>query len=390
MLTRRHIIFSILFFAYVTAHAGNVKVRLLADQQVKSFIFSSANGGYELYADGRIVSFPESPVIFQLDVVGDSISVKALEKPVGVFSMVYFIGSNVENVFKIKTLQPAKPTKSYTDNLVISVSNKHFKLINDVDIENYVAGVVESESGGSATNEYYKLQSILCRTYILSHLRRHELDGFNLCDQVHCQAYNSRTIRENILSSVASVKGLVVVDSELELITAAYHSNCGGETVNSENVWSLPTSYLKSIKDTFCIKQPHATWQKTILVTDWVQYLSSKYNYPINDSLAFNKALSCTVQSDGRCMYFPDTGVATIPLRTIREDWKLKSTYFTIAKKDDYVVFSGRGYGHGIGLCQEGAMEMSKKGYTYKAIIHHYYKDVHIVDLSVLDFFKQE
>ncbi len=387
----RKIIFTSFFFAACFfTHAENVKVRIFSDQQINSFIFSLSAGGYELYADGKIIPTVEGPGIYQLDVIGDSISVKALENKVGVFSVVYFIGANVENTFKIKSLLSAKPAKTYDDNLIVSVVNKNFKLVNDVDIENYVAGVVESESGGYATAEYYKLQSILCRSYTLSSLRRHELEGFNLCDQVHCQAYNCKTVRSNIISAVSSAKGLVIVDSELELISAAYHSNCGGETVNSENVWLLPKPYLKSIKDTFCTKEPHATWQKKISTIEWTQYLASKYNYPVSDSFALNKVLTCSVQNQERCICFPDAGSPTILLRTIRDDWKLKSTFFTVTQKDGFTVFNGRGFGHGIGVCQEGAMQMSKKGYSYKDIIHYYYKDVHIVDLSVLDFFKQE
>lgn len=387
---RYNLVFTFIFcFLFLVVNSENVKVRVFAGEQISSFVFSSAGESYELFADGHIISLPEAPSIFQFDVKGDSIQVKTLEKPVGTYSAVYLIGAGVQNAFKLKILQSEKLPRSYTENLIVKVVNGFFLLVNDVDIENYVAGVVESESGAYSTNEYYKLQSILCRTYTLSHLRRHELEGFNLCDQVHCQAYNGKTNKQNIISAVFAAKGLVVVDSELELITAAYHSNCGGQTVNSENVWSLPTSYLKSVKDTFCLKQPHATWQKKIPLNEWKNYLSTKYTYPVNDSALMMKVLTCEVQSDGRCVFFPDN-TCNIPLRNIRDDWKLKSTYFTVTTAGDYVIFNGKGFGHGIGLCQEGAMQMAKKGYSYKDIIHHYYKDVHIVDLSVLDFFKQE
>ena len=62
----------------------------------------------------------------------------------------------------------------------------------------------------------------------------------------------------------------------------------------------------------------------------------------------------------------------------------------SIVPRGDSVVFSGRGYGHGVGLCQEGAMRMAELKYSFKDILNFYYKDVHLVDLSALNYFKQE
>ena len=79
-----------------------------------------------------------------------------------------------------------------------------------------------------------------------------------------------------------------------------------------------------------------------------------------------------------------------IPLKTIRADFKLKSTFFSIKQKGDMVLLNGRGYGHGVGVCQEGAMQMAKLKYSYKDILNFYYKDVYLVNLTALSYFKQE
>jgi stage II sporulation protein D len=83
-------------------------------------------------------------------------------------------------------------------------------------------------------------------------------------------------------------------------------------------------------------------------------------------------------------------GNQRIPYKTIRSDWQLKSAYFSIVERNDSVVICGRGYGHGVGLCQEGAIRMAQLGYSHSYIINFYYKDVEIVDLSRLDFFREE
>lgn len=389
-LNTRYLILNTLYFVLYTfnSNASNINVRILSDLKLKSAIVSPLFGEYTVYADDKIiVKDTNSSSIFSLTVVADSIQLKSFEKTIGTFSKIKLIGKEYPNSFKIKSVSPAGKVKSFDDDLEITVLNQCLRLINRVDLEHYIGGVVQCESGTKTTSEYYRLQSILCRTYALSHFRRHETEGFNLCDQVHCQAYFNKTNDNDILNAVSDTKGLIVTDSELNLITAAFHSNCGGQTVNSEDLWALPTTYLKSVKDTFCLKQPNAHWQRKIATEDWMSYLSLKHKYPIEDSLSHNNALS--FPQAGREIYFTDKNIK-IPLKTIRTDWQLKSTYFSIEQKQDSVVFSGRGYGHGVGLCQEGAMQMSKSGYSYKEIIHFYYKDVHLIDLSELTFFREK
>jgi stage II sporulation protein D len=267
------------------------------------------------------------------------------------------------------------------------VINKVFRVINRVNIDYYVAGVVEAENGIKQNFEYYKMKSIICRTYALSNLRRHEAEGFHLCDQVHCQVYKSKNrLNDDIIMASVATTGMVIVDSDLKLITAAFHSNCGGQTLNSEDVWSLPTTYLKSVKDTFCLRQSHSVWEHRISAKDWMAYLKRKATF--EDDPNHEECYMSYFQFDREPDFISHN--VRIPLKIIRNDFKLKSTFFTMEKTDESIVFKGKGFGHGIGLCQEGAMKMSQLGFKYNEILHFYYRDVHLVDLSVLDFFRTE
>jgi stage II sporulation protein D len=377
----------ILLCVLAQAQAQRVNIRLLSNTKISSIIISPLSPDYAVYFDGQAIPGLESHDVFQFTVAGDSIAVKALERNLGKFRTIRFVGRNNTCHYKFKGLVPETRIRVFPDNLDISVSSGSLRLINGVDIEDYVAGVVEAESGTRTTVEYYKLQSILCRTYALSNMRRHEMEGYNLCDQVHCQAYKGRTIDEDIKGAVEDTKGLVVVDSNLDLITAAFHSNCGGQTINSEDVWASPLPYLKAVKDTFCLKMPHARWERKIATEDWVSYLSMKHKFPVGDSSSFISAVN--FPQHARSIYFTDKG-SRIPLKTIRSDWQLKSTYFSIEQRTDSVIFKGKGYGHGVGLCQEGAMRRSQLGYTYKEILSFYYRDVVLVDLTTLEFFRKE
>ncbi|MDD5570490.1 MAG: SpoIID/LytB domain-containing protein, partial [Bacteroidales bacterium] len=222
--------------------------------------------------------------------------------------------------------------------------------------------------------EFYKVQAILCRTFVMSHYRRHEKEGYNVCDKVHCQVYRGRCKQSNILMSALSTKGMVIASDSNDLIIASYHSNCGGQTVNSEDVWSKRISYLRSVKDSFCINSPNAYWTKKIPAKDWEKYLLKKYKLSPKDS---SHNIDFSFHQSKRKVFLYDT--TKINLKEIRDDWKLKSTFFEITKDGTNLIFKGRGFGHGIGLCQEGAMKMSKLGYSFRDIINHYYTNVKIV-----------
>jgi len=382
-------IFALVLFIQ-QASATSVSVRILTAKVVSSFIFSPSRGDYTLYGDGGLLTNCDASGIYEMSIENDSILLKTFERTIGRFATLKLIARDPDGSFKIKSVIPQTKTRIYDDHLSVSLTpdKKQFLLVNRVDLEKYIAGVVESEAGTKSSLEYYKLQSILCRTYLLAHLTRHVMEGFEVCDDVHCQAYLSKASIPIISEAVFNTMGEIVVDGDLNLITAAFHSNCGGETCNSQDVWAVSTSYLKSVKDTFCLHQLHAHWKRSISLEDWKIYLQLKHNYPVEDSMKFSNANSFN-QSTVRSIYFTDKNLK-IPLKTIRADFQLKSTFFSVEQQGDMIIFNGRGYGHGVGLCQEGAMEMARLHYNYKSILNFYFKDVYLINLNALSYFKQE
>ena len=384
------VIFLLLLFFIVPASANIVSVRVLTTKIINTFIFSPIASNYSVYGDGLLLEDCDPTGIFQMSIEGNFIRLKTFERSLGQFTVIKMIAKEPYASFKIKAVIPQGKVRNYDNDLeiMLTADRSQLLLINKVDLEHYIAGVVESEGGRGSNPEYYKIQSILCRTYLLAHLNRHILEGFEVCDDVHCQAYSSKASDTNILKAVLAAKGIVVVDNNLNLITAAFHSNCGGETCNSQDVWAMSTSYLKSVRDTFCLSQSQAHWQRFIPLEDWQAYIQLKHKYPIDDSSSFIRSTYFS-QASGRAIYFKDKDLK-IPLKNIRADFKLKSTYFSIEQIGDSIKFSGRGYGHGVGLCQEGAMRMAKLKYSYEYILHYYYKDVNLVDVSALNYFRQE
>jgi stage II sporulation protein D len=337
-------------------------------------------GKYTIYnADNKIADVLKNETA-EFRIVGEfGVQVFKNGSVLGVFSTVTLSGAGLINEVKIKPVNPDLKERTYDDDFRVSVVNGSFLVINHVDVENYVAGVVQSEGGGSVKdNEFYIVQAICCRTYALNNMKKHSKEGFNLCDSIHCQLYMGHCQSSDILLAVYRTAGDVIVDTTKRMISAAFHSNSGGETANSEDVWSIPTTYLKSVADTFSLGMPDAKWEKTVLASDWLNFLKNKYNFPVNDSVKRKAALN--FQQPHRKIYFVDS----IKLTAIRTELGLKSTWFSLRQVGNNVVFSGKGYGHGVGMSQEGAIRMSKLGYSYKEIIRYYYKDVEIMSYEQL------
>ena len=365
-----------------------IHVRIMSKTKSRKIEFSSINGSYELLGDGRRIATLKPAESLRLTISTDSIEVFISGLSIGRFNFVRFISYDAKRTFKLKSIDPDRKIKTFDDNLSVVPENDHFKMINSTVLDNYVAGVTEAESGKGYSTEYYKVQAILARTYALNHLQKHQSEGFNICDQVHCQVYYGKSHSSSILEAVRLTKGLVVVDENtLNLIVAAFHSNSGGETVNSEELWGTKTSYLRSVKDSFSLNMPNSKWTRKMPLNDWLDYLRIKYNYPVEDSLAKVAVLNFTQQN--RKVNIEFAGIK-VPLKDIRTDLQLKSTFFDLHATKDTVIFNGRGFGHGIGMCQEGAMKMAKLGYSYSEIIKFYYQNIQLINLQELHFFREE
>jgi len=371
------VFFCICFFSIKAySYSYVIDVNIYAGTNIKEISVSVLSEAYDVFSGNKLLFSISKNKTITITIESKKISIaaegQAKQNNITSFKLV---SKNNNGVIRIKPTGNFK-TRTYDDNLTVTVEGNNLRIINNVDIEKYVAGVVEAETGSKQTTEFYKVQAVACRTYVLRNIRRHIHEGFNVCDKEHCQVYYGKCYNADILKAVENTNHFVIIDKELNFISAVFHSNCGGQTVNSEHVWSKPSTYLKSIKDTFCLKSKNAVWNYEISKDKFLNLLQKNYNFPVTDSLMVENAISFN-QDTGRRVFF--LNMPQIHLKNIREDLKLKSTFFSIHEENDKLIFRGRGFGHGVGLCQEGAMEMIEKGYSYDDIIKFYYTDVYIV-----------
>lgn len=366
-------------------YIDRVQVRIFSHVKVSALQVYSPVAGYRLMGDGEEVCSLLAGINYLFAQRGDRIEVFENQRKLGSYVYVRLLG-NAE--LKVHLIQPEKKTRTYQDNISLGINEGHIRIINDIELDKYIAGVTDAEAGTRCTLEFYKVQAILARTFALSHINKHVTEGFSLCDLVHCQAYQGKPRDHNVFRAVEATEGLVVVDDNLDLIVAAFHSNSGGQTANSEDVWGGRTSYLRSIVDTFSTGMPNFSWQKKMLTTEWLGYLKTKHNFPVETDSGRSIALSFTQET--RKTYL-EAKSARVPLRNVRQDLNLRSTFFNVScPSPDTVVFTGRGYGHGLGMCQEGAMAMAKRGYSYQQILDYYYQNIQLIELEKLRFFRDE
>jgi stage II sporulation protein D len=366
------------------ANAQQLRVGIFNDLNTKAVVFSIVTGGYLMTGDDRAIQTCKSGQNLYLAREGDSIRCIAVGKDIGLFRIVRFNSLADSSTFSLRLLEPQMSIRYYNDNVELSVQLGKMQTINIVDIDKYIAGVVESEGGVKATSEYYKTQAVLCRTFALSHLDRHTEENFYLCDGTHCQAYNGRNSgRTIILKAAFETRGLIVTDKDSVFIIAAFHSDCGGETESARNVWLIDKPYLKPVKDPYCQNQRNFRWERSLSLEQWKNYLAEN-GFHIKADISTSQ-LNFTQYN--RRQYYK-VGSDSITFRKIRTDLNLHSAFFSVEAKEGNIEFHGRGYGHGVGLCQEGAMQMSKLGYDFRKILNFYYQKVNVCEIKLLSTIK--
>ncbi|MES2588181.1 MAG: SpoIID/LytB domain-containing protein [Bacteroidota bacterium] len=381
-------LFVLIFFAQ-NFSAQQLRVGVLADYDIQRILFSYNDGSYLIFGDTN-----EFGAILPNEFVDISVtsSEKLLLKKgvevLGEFDKINLIETSPSSSITLTSKNPVVKERKYQNDFELTSGAKGLTVVNLVDMNNYLAGVVESEGGGGRELEYYKVQSIMCRTYVLKNLSRHKDEGFGVCDRTHCQAYHSMLkFTPKIMDAVKLTENMILLDEHNDLAGTYFHANCGGQTSNAGDVWNTNLSYLNTFKDTFCIYTKQATWEKRITQQKWADFLVSRYNYPLYDSIygpmifTFNQA---------ERMAFYQSPALGIPLRDLRQEFQLKSTFFSCYPEGLDIVIRGKGVGHGVGLCQEGAMKMAKYAYNFQQISLYYFPGLKLVSYKDYLFFKQK
>lgn len=250
--------------------------------------------------------------------------------------------------------------------------------VNIVPVDGYLRSVVPEEMPVDWPAEAIKAQSVAARSFALASRGRHASEGYDLCTTTHCQLYTGTTAEKSASNAAIKATRGEVLTYGGKPIEALFHTDSGGMTENSEDVWGSHVPYLRAAKDTPAKTMP---WTKAIRRADLERKLAAKghdigkVRSLVLSPLAIGRsAKDRTASGRVKTMTVKGTkGTATLSGTTWRSLLGLKSTLFDAKLAKDMVTFTGYGSGHGLGISQWGAERMAAKGASYAEILHHYY-----------------
>lgn len=301
--------------------------------------------------------------------------------PVGLAAMSFLAGGCVATAPRLPGAAPTDvPTR-----LRVQVAGQ----VSTVSLEQYVLGAALSEvtpTGATdrAVATIYEVQAIVARTYAAAHLGRHAREGFDLCDQTHCQLYQPGRIQTSKFAAIAR-KAVVATSGRIiryngRVADAVFHSDCGGRTTTPAGAWGGSTLPYLSERPDDLPEGTHRSWQFAASGQDWATMLRRD---PRTDPGGPLRNLIVTkTDSSGRAAAVEITGgqtrsVSGSVLRTVvtaaRGERSLMSTRFSVSRTANGFRLDGTGFGHGVGLCQVGAIARARRGDSVTAILGHYY-----------------
>lgn len=297
-------------------------------------------------------------------------------------------------VIKDNIIPPTINNKGYRGEFEIILNPKNintFHIVNNVMLEEYLRGVVPSESPSSWPEESLKAQALAARTYAIANWNKRKNDGFDLADTVSDQVYNG-------ISSEAESTDKAIKETEGQIITfngkpinALFFSCSGGYTDSALEVWNVDLPYIQPVPD-FDYKASRYKWEKSYSNSD-IKKALTKLDVNIGNILEI-EAIEFTPQKRVKKIKFTGTnGEQIVDSNKFRMALGLNSTLWTVKPSENKkfnifgknypqsFTFNGGGWGHGLGMSQWGARQMAEDGKSYQDIIKHYYTGINIVNI---------
>jgi stage II sporulation protein D len=256
----------------------------------------------------------------------------------------------------------------YVGNIEVWKGTEGMYLVNELPLEDYVKNVVNAEVAANWDMEALKAQAVIARTYALYQKNAAGNPHYDITSSVLHQVYKGSAIDARISYAVMTTEREVLT-YDGKLIEALYHSTCGGRTEDPAEVFGKSYPYMKPVESN-CEISPYWMWERKIPPDEIDKAL---------DLTGIKEISISTYTSTGRVKTVAvvhDNGTTTVKATDLRKllGWnRLPSTNFTVTRENGQFVFEGKGYGHGVGLCQWSALKMAQEGKSYREILSFFY-----------------
>lgn len=290
---------------------------------------------------------------------------------------------------------PFPATRTALRLVSVKVVERGGAAVRQIPLEEYVAGAVLAEFAPATGDlgpieRMYEVQAIISRTYAFANGRRHAADGHDLCSTTHCQLYDSSRLNTSRWAAAAReavqrTSGRILFHGSTPA-QAFFHADCGGHTSAAASVWgghSLP--YLRALADDGPPETAHSAWRYETSHGVLLRALNTDRRTRVGDRLDTIEVLDRDTagriervalhgqrEAIVRGEELRDVLTRYLGARTIR------STRFTVRRDGRSFTFEGRGFGHGVGLCQAGALARLRAGDTPAAVLERYFPGTRI------------
>jgi stage II sporulation protein D len=266
----------------------------------------------------------------------------------------------------------------YRDEVLIYKNSKgSLDVINRLNLDDYLKGVIPFEGNPKWTLESLKAQAVVSRTFALTKMLAHRNEEYDVSAGLISQVYAGKQIEDKKTDqAVDATRGEVLLYKD-KIFPAFFHSTCGGATAAADLVWRVkPLPPLGGVECKFCQRSPHYKWEAVVTPAEIKQKLA-KEEMPVQDVLGIRtdkidktgRAHKLVIQST-----WAEKVVDADAFRVWVDPMRLKSNLITkITFRDGVFVFKGRGWGHGVGMCQYGMKYLGEIGYGYRDILGYYY-----------------
>ena len=386
--------------------------KLNLDLENKEYEFKINSNSIECILEDKVIALGN---LFKLETKSTKITPKS--------------GIKFNNIVAGRGFHWKKEINQYiSGNFEIHQINQKLVLINIINFEDYLACVISSEMNAECPAEFSKAQAIAARTWALVFLsNKHPDKNYDICNDDDCQRYQGTTfLKEQALNSVKSCKGEILVNSEDSLIPTYYSKSCGGHSDSAQSIFGFNISELQAVPDNnkesldsldlskesdfkkfldldnnfFCssstVKEESLSkyigavdqeakyfrWEYNISTPDLCENLKNKYSIDIISIIELKPGIR---GRSGRYLNFKISYLNSqnkLGELVLEDQYEIRKAFhqsflfssaFIFKIKNNQVVFKGAGWGHGVGLCQIGALGMALNNKTYKEILSHYY-----------------
>jgi stage II sporulation protein D len=269
------------------------------------------------------------------------------------------------------------------DILLMRTPNNRITVINSIDLEDYIKGVLYHEVSHHWPMEALKAQAVATRTYALYKMQGSHHNDYDVTNDIYSQVYGGKDSERYRTGLAVDRTSGQVLSFDDKILPAYFHATCAGMTEDAKELWDTDIAPLRGVPCMFCQDSPHMHWKKNFRLRD-IQLALNKHNLKmglIKDITIMDRDRSGRIRS--LKITDRDGNEITISGKDFRDfigPNDIRSNNYEITMQGYYITFNGKGWGHGVGLCQWGARGMAEQQFNYKQILSYYYPGSQLVD----------